>query len=79
MKLYMIAYENQDDDPSTDWFFTVSEEPLEWDKARKKAIEYLMSEWDYSFESASKAVTEVYVNTIDEVDGYKVTLERTEK
>lgn len=76
MKLYMIAYENQDDENSTDWFFTVSEGQLEWDTARKKAIEYLMSEWEYSFDEASEAVTEVYLDEIAEVDGYAVKLEK---
>lgn len=76
MKLYLIVYTNIFTGES-DWFFKTSGEYLPNDTAKEIAVNYLVDEWEMTKEEARQEVGEVYVNTVDQVDGYTVTLERT--
>ena len=69
MKLYIIIYER---DGGCDWFFHTSEKKLsEYDTEVRQLI---ADHYDIGLNMLDDAITDYWVNVIDEVDGYKVKL-----
>ena len=77
MKLYLIVYETKaGGDIDYNWFLTVNDGYLGNDDAFQKVIQFLIEEWGMTPKEAAYEVGEVYVNLVDKVDGYKVSLEK---
>jgi hypothetical protein len=77
MKLYIaiIDWGYFDETKEAEWFFFAGES-YEYEEIKKKAVEHLVENVDVEAEFVE--IDNLWINEVNEVDGYKVTLTKGE-